>query len=81
MVRQPTTTSVILKSTDSGKEINSGRPIPLDQIIAGPVRAQISFDQEKNEVRAISTMLTSDAAPTGDTADVTERVTGAGRRR
>ena len=78
---QPTTTSAIPVHPTSRKLVNDGHPVPLDQLIAAPVRAQIAFDQEDNEVRSLSRMLSSDAAPDGDTAAETERVSPTGRKR
>ena len=46
VARQPTKYSVILKTPRTGKEINEGRLIPLDQIIDGSVATQLAFNGE-----------------------------------
>ncbi len=68
VVTKPTTTSALLRLPTTKKLINGGRAIPWDQIIAGPVKAQLSFDSRENEVRAMSQILAEDDALAGDTA-------------
>ena len=78
---QPTTTSVILEHVDSGLPVNEGRTIPLDQIIAGLVRAQLAFDTERSEVRALSAMINElSGGPSADTAAAAENSRTEARR-
>jgi len=60
---QKTTTSAVLKDPTTGLLVNSGRNIPLDQILVGPSRAPLIWDDE-NEVRSLGMML-SEPADTG----------------
>ena len=80
VTRQPTKFSVVLKSAKTGKEINESRLIPLDQIIVGSVATQLAFNNEANEVRTMSEMLSGGANPI-DPAGDTDQVIGAGRHR
>ena len=58
VVDQCTPTSVVLADAASGALVEGGRNIPLDQILAGPQRANpiLTFDTE-DEVRGVSQML------------------------
>ena len=59
---QPTTTSLILKDPQSGKLVDGGAKIPLDQIVAGPRKARLRFEEE-DDVRPYSQMVGRDSLP------------------
>ena len=52
----------------------------MDQIIAGSVATQLAFNNEANEVRTMSEMLSGGADPV-DSAGDTDQVIGAGSYR
>ena len=55
VVAQPSS-SVVLRNVETKELVDQCRPIPLDQIVAGPSRAQVHFEPD-SEVRAVSTTL------------------------
>ena len=59
---QPTTTSLVLKDPQSGKLVDGGAKIPLDQIVAGPRKARLRFEEEE-DVRPYSQMVGRDSLP------------------
>ena len=56
VVRQPTTSSVVLMDPLTGARVNNGASIPLDQILVGPPRSPLEFEAESG-VRGIGAML------------------------
>eukprot|EP00973_Karenia_brevis_P091831 12409363-Karenia_brevis.AAC.1 len=45
VVRQNTFSSVVLKDPATGLMVDNGADIPLEQILAGPKRGQLQFEQ------------------------------------
>ena len=61
---QKTLSSVVLRDPTTGRLLDEGANIPLDQILAGPRRARLTFPvDEESEVRGISQMLRREGAP------------------
>ena len=56
VVRQYTSSSVVLKDPITGKMVDGGANIPLDQILGGPVRNPLIWEKD-NEVRSAGQML------------------------
>ena len=56
---QPSPASLVLCEPVGGALVDNGRLIPLDQIVAGPRRARLEFEQAANEtdVRPMSAMM------------------------
>ena len=76
VVRQPTDSSVVLARPD-GEPVDEGRRIPLAQIIAGPRRAGVQFDEPAGgDCRSLGTMLSPPGAeqPSGSSEGATPRM-------
>ena len=62
---QPNRTSVVLRKED-GELLDKGVYIPLDQVLAGPQRAQLKWSEEAEcPERSISQMLSADVTGSG----------------
>ncbi len=67
---QPTSTSVRLRDANTGALVDKGAYIPLDQILAGPARANLKFEED-SEVRGIAQMLAGGQKPTTEQSNRT----------
>ncbi|MEC8021486.1 MAG: integrase zinc binding domain-containing protein, partial [Pseudomonadota bacterium] len=59
VARQSTTSSVVLRDPETGKEVDDGANIPLEQILAGPRRPAFRLE-EGGEQRSIGAMIRSE---------------------
>eukprot|EP00973_Karenia_brevis_P002940 401258-Karenia_brevis.AAC.1 len=57
VVRQNTFSSVVLKDPATGQMVDKGVHIPLEQILAGPRRGQLQFEQCQAPNRSIGQMI------------------------
>eukprot|EP00973_Karenia_brevis_P088759 12310539-Karenia_brevis.AAC.1 len=60
VVRQNIFSSVVLKDPATGLMVDNGADIPLEQILAGPKRGQLQFEQNGGN-RSIGQMMSGDA--------------------
>ncbi len=71
--------SEMLRDPQTGELVDGGRNIPLDQLLTGPHRSKLAFDEAPAEVRGIGEMLRGEGAPIANAAGALIR--GAGRRK
>ena len=61
VVAQRTTSSVVCKDPQTGELVDEGANIPLDQILAGPRRAPLAFENA-SDVRSVGAMIRRETA-------------------
>ena len=79
VVAQRSYQSAVLKDPASGELVDQGRNIPLDQLLTGPRRSKLVFDDEPSEIRGIGEMLRGEGAPEAGRTGALIR--GAGRKK
>jgi len=78
---QRSLSSLVLRDPRTNELVDAGVNIPLDQILAGPYRSLVRFEDRQSDVRGIGEMLRGEGRPPDGSQATPHRGSGPGRRK